>query len=225
MAYFAVYQLAADGSILQWIDFAKVTGTRDWQEHSHRFSVRPNAATVDFRAGLYRSSGTAWFDDVQLADETGKLILSDGFEEPFDPDANATNRWSRSDARFCVVQSETRHSGQRALQATLNFRLSQPELLNTRHGHPADGLEVAPTQLGVFDADYRLARVASARAAPYQSVVPRNLSIKGPLEGWAAAGEAVIGVENAKLGGGDLEAVGGMAVACVREGQPVARES
>ena len=119
----------------------------------------PNAATVDFRAGLYRCSGTAWFDDVQLADEAGKLILSDGFEEEFDPDAKATNHWSRSDARFCVVQSETRHSGQRALQARLNFRLSQPELLNTRHGHPADGLEVAPTQLGVFDADYRLARV------------------------------------------------------------------
>ncbi len=188
MAYLAVYQLAADGSILQWTDFAKAIGTRDWKEHSHRFNVRPNASTVDFRAGLYRSSGTAWFDDVRLCDDTGNLILSDGFEEQFNPDANATNRWSRSDARLCVVQSETRHSGQRALQATLNFRLSQPELLNTRHGHPADGLEVAPTQLGVFDADYRLGRVASARAAPHQSVVRGDVSIKGPLEGWAAAG-------------------------------------
>ena len=34
------------------------------------------------------------------------------------------------------------------------------------------------------------------------------------------AGEAVIGVENAKLGGGDLEAVGGMAVACVQKLRP-----
>jgi hypothetical protein len=188
MAYFAVYQFAADGSIVQWIDFAKVTGTRDWKEFSHQFSVRPNAAKVDFQAGLFRCSGTAWFDDIRLADETGSPILVDGFEEEFNPDAKATNHWSRSDARFCVVQSETRHSGQRALQTKLSFGLPQPELLNTRHGRPADGLEVAPTQLGVFDADYQLQRVAAACAAPHQSVIRRDLSIKGPLEGWAAAG-------------------------------------
>ena len=188
MAYYAVYQLAADGSILQWIDFAKVLGTRDWQEYSHRFTVRPNTATVELRAGLYRASGTAWFDDVRLVDEAGRLILSDGFEEPFDPDVRATNRWIRSDVRFCAVEGEIRHAGARALQAKLNFRWPQPERLNTRHGHPADGLEVAPTQLGVFDADYRLARVTSARAAPQQSVVRGDLAVRGPLEGWAAAG-------------------------------------
>ena len=54
MAYLAVYQFAADGSIVRWIDFAKATGTRDWQKFSHHFNVSPNAATVDFRAGLYR---------------------------------------------------------------------------------------------------------------------------------------------------------------------------
>jgi len=188
MAYLAVYQFGPDGSVVRWIDFAKAVGTRDWQEFSHRFSVSPDAATVDFRAGLYRASGTAWFDDVRLADEAGKLIFADGFEQEFDPDAPATNQWSRTDARFCAVQSETSRSGQRALQASLEFRLPQPELLNTRHGHPADGLEVAPTQLGVFDADYPLARVASARAAPCQSVVASNLCVTGALEGWAAAG-------------------------------------
>jgi hypothetical protein len=196
MAYFAVYQFAADGSIVQWIDFAKVTGTHDWEQFSHQFSVRPNTVTVDFQAGLYRCSGTAWFDDVQLADQEGRPILADGFEEEFDADAKATNRWWRSDARFCLVQSENRHSGQRALQAKLSFGLPKPELLNTRHGLPADGLEVAPTQLGVFDADYRLERVASARAAPHQSVIRPDLSINGPLEGWAAAG--VTGLDAAR---------------------------
>ena len=171
MAYFAVYQFAADGSIVQWIDFAKVTGTHDWEQFSHRFNVRSNTARVDFQAGLYRCSGTAWFDDVRLEDQEGRPILTDGFEEEFNPDVRATNHWWRSDARFCVVQSETRHSGQRALQAKLNFHLTQPERLNTRHGLPADGLEVAPTQLGVFDADYRLQRTAWARAAPHQSVI------------------------------------------------------
>jgi hypothetical protein len=197
MAYFAVYQFAADGSIVQWIDFAKVTGTRDWEQFSHTFEVRPNTARVDFQAGLYRCSGSAWFDDVQLADQDGRPLLADRFEEEFNPDARGTNHWWRSDARFCVVQSETRHSGQRALQAKLNFRLPQTERLNTRHGQPADGLEVAQTQLGVFDADYRLQRVTSARAAPHQSVIRSDLCItNGPLEGWAAAG--VTGYDTAR---------------------------
>jgi hypothetical protein len=189
MAYFAVYQFAADGSIVQWIDFAKVTGTRDWEKFSHQFEVHPNTARVDFQAGLYRCSGSAWFDDVRLADQEGRPIMADGFEEEFNPDARETNHWWRSDARFCVVQNETRHSGQRALQARLNFRLPLTERLNTRHGQPADGLEVAPTQLGVFDADYRLQRVSSARTSPQQSVIQRDVVItNGPLEGWAAAG-------------------------------------
>ena len=189
MAYFAVYQFAADGSIVQWIDFAKVKGTHDWEQFSHRFDIRPNTVRVDFQAGLYRCSGSAWFDDVRLDDREGRPILAAGLEEESNPDARATNHWWRSDARFCLVQSETRHSGQRALQAKLDFRVPQPERLNTRHGNPADGLEIAPTQLGVFDADYRLQRVVSARAAPHQAVIRSDLSINpGPLEGWAAAG-------------------------------------
>src|ERR1019366_8838771 len=85
MAYFAVYQFAADGSIVQWIDFAKVTGTHDWEQFSNQFSVRPNTVTVDFQAGLYRCSGTAWFDDVQLADQEGRPILAPRLEEESNP--------------------------------------------------------------------------------------------------------------------------------------------
>jgi hypothetical protein len=197
MAYFAVYQFAADGSIVQWIDFAKVIGTRDWQQFSHKFSVALGTAKVDFQAGLYRCSGTAWFDDIRLEDGQGKPIPVAGFKEDFNPDARGTNHWWRSDVRFCLVQSETRHSGQCALQAKLNFGLPQTERLNTRYGHPADSLEVAPTQLGVFDADYRLQRAASARAAPHQCVVQPGLCLtNGPLEGWAAAG--VTGFDTAR---------------------------
>jgi len=197
MAYFAVYQFAADGSIVQWIDFAKVTGTRDWEQFSHKFDVRPNTVRVDFQAGLYRCSGNAWFDDVRLDDKEGRPILTPGLEEESNPDARSTNHWWRSDARFCMVQSEIRHSGQRALQAKLDFRVPQPERLNTRHGQPADGLEVAPTQLGVFDAGYRLQRVASAHATPHQAVIQSDLSInKGSLEGWAAVG--VTGYDDAR---------------------------
>jgi hypothetical protein len=188
MAYMAVYQFAADGSILQWIDFAKVTGTQDWKEFSYRFTVHPQTARVDFRVGLYRCSGNAWFDDFQLSDQTGAGILWDDFEAPFDPENTATKHWIRSDPKRCTVQEDSAHSGRRCLAATLEFAVPKIERLNTRHGRPADGLEVAPTQLGVFDADYRLERAASAHAVTHQGIIPRDLAIDGPLEGWAAVG-------------------------------------
>ena len=72
----------------------------------------------------------------------------------------------------------------------------QVERLNTHYGRPEDGLEVAPTQLGVFDADYPLERADSARAAPSQSVVAPELALAGPLAGWAAAG--VTGFDSAR---------------------------
>lgn len=188
MAYLAVYQFAEDGSIAQWIDFGKLTGTRDWKEFTYQFQVNPRAARVELHAGLYRCNGEAWFDDFKLATEVGDLIFTNSFEEEFNPDSTAENHWSRSDARLCQVQAAIKHSGQRALEAKLTYDEPRPERLNTRHGRPADGLEVSPTQLGVFDADYRLQRVASVRAAPGQSVVRQDLSLCGTFEGWAAAG-------------------------------------
>jgi hypothetical protein len=188
MAYLAVYQFAEDGSIAQWIDFAKVTGTRDWKEFTHQFQVHPRAARVELHAGLYRCNGEAWFDGFRLTNEAGQIIFANSFEEEFNPDSTADNHWSCSDARLCQVQNTIKHSGQRALEARLSYDEPRPERLNTRQGRPADGLEVAPTQLGVFDADYRLERVASIRAAPSQNIVRQNLSLPGAFEGWAAAG-------------------------------------
>ena len=190
MAYFAVYQYSENGSIVEWEDLCKVRGSQDWKGFQYGFRAHPKAKTVELQAGLYECGGVAWFDDLQLADERGNKLLTAGFEEPFDPDTQSDKQWLRSDQQLCAVQNEIRHSGHRALKATLHYFLPPEEALNTRHGRPEDGLEVGPDQLGVFQPDYTLERVHSARAAFEQAVVRSDLRIEHPLQGYAACGVA-----------------------------------
>ena len=195
-AHFSVYQVAADGSLPTWRDVCQVRGTEDWKEQRFAFEVHPQATTVSLRAGLYRCRGSAWFDDVRLTDEAGKVLLEADFEPPLPPDRPGPRQWWRSHQEFCVRQSGVTHSGSNALKATLSFEIPGVERLNTRHGRPEDGLEVEPTQLGVFQADYPLERARFAAAAPMQSVVPPALHLDSPVEGWAACG--VVGWDTAR---------------------------
>ena len=190
MAYFAIYQYGEDGGIVEWLDLCKVRGSQDWKEFRHGLLVHPKAKIVELQAGLYQCGGVAWFDDVELAAEDGNKLLTAGFEEQFDPDAQTEKQWRRSNQDLCEVQNEVRHSGQCALKATLNYFLPPEEVLNTRHGRPEDGLEVGPGQLGVFQPDYTLERVRFARAAFEQAVVRPDLRLEHPLQGYAACGVA-----------------------------------
>ncbi|NOY80758.1 MAG: hypothetical protein GXP31_07110 [Kiritimatiellaeota bacterium] len=64
-----------------------------------------------------------------------------------------------------------------------------PVPMNTRAGLPKDGLVVGPTQIGVFDAGYRLKRVAQVQSAPGQDIFPASVRLQaGPVRGWAASG-------------------------------------
>ena len=65
--------------------------------------------------------------------------------------------------------------------------------MNTATGKPADGLEVAAAQIGVFDASFPLKRARSIRTAMGQSVVSRAVELSGDFQGWAASG--VIGYD------------------------------
>lgn len=67
--------------------------------------------------------------------------------------------------------------------------------LNTSTGRPGDGLHLAPYQMGMCDAHYRLRRVARVEPADSQSVIG-GPKITGPIQGWAAAG--VTGWDNAR---------------------------
>lgn len=60
--------------------------------------------------------------------------------------------------------------------------------INMRHGKPEDFLEWDKAQLGVFDAGYRLTGGKSIVPAPDQHIVPAGFTVKGKVEGWAAAG-------------------------------------
>jgi len=196
MAYLAVYQYAADGRITEWQDICKVRGSQDWKEYQYTFRVHPQSRTVELHAGLFQCSGVAWFDDLRLTDAEGRSIVTSGFEEPLNPDGPAEDQWQRSNPAFCEVQSEVRHAGERALQATLHYALPPEERLNTRHGIPEDGLTVEPTQLGVFQPDYLLERVRFARPADDQVILDPGWRLELPLEGYAAAG--VTGFEDAR---------------------------
>ncbi len=68
--------------------------------------------------------------------------------------------------------------------------------INTSTGKPADGLEVAPEQIGIFDPSFPLKRVASLRAATGQLVLREPIDLAGEFEGWAASG--VIGYDQAR---------------------------
>ena len=62
------------------------------------------------------------------------------------------------------------------------FRLESrsPQIrINTALGFPQDDLEVSPTQIGMFDADFRLKRVAAIQVAPGQSVLTSQTKTDG----------------------------------------------
>jgi hypothetical protein len=189
-AHFSVYQVAADGSLPAWRDICQARGTGGWSEHDFTFEVDPQAVAISLRAGLFRCRGQAWFDDVQLRDAEGRLLLDTSFEQPWDPDHREPRNWWRSHKERCTVRSGTAHSGSHALHAALDFEIPRPERLNTRYGRPEDGLEVEPTQLGVFQADYPLEHAWAAVAAPVQAIVDPSFRLDGPVAGWAACGVA-----------------------------------
>ena len=70
------------------------------------------------------------------------------------------------------------------------------EPINTSWGEPADGLEVATDQLGMFDPSYPLRRGCRVRTSPGQDVVTAEVQINEPIEGWAASG--VVGNDQAR---------------------------
>ncbi len=79
------------------------------------------------------------------------------------------------------------------------FRLESrsPQIrINTALGFPQDDLQVTPTQIGMFDADFRLKRVAAIHTAPGQSVLRSQEELTGAFDGYAAS--AVLGMDHAR---------------------------
>ena len=66
--------------------------------------------------------------------------------------------------------------------------------INTAAGWPEDSLTVKNTQLGLFDADYRLKRVAGLQTVPLEGAVIKTENFAA--EGYAASG--IVGMNNAR---------------------------
>ena len=79
------------------------------------------------------------------------------------------------------------------------FRLERrsPQVrINTALGFPQDELQIAPGQIGMFDADFRLKRVSSLRPAPGQVISNESGELRGSFEGYAAT--CVLGMNQAR---------------------------
>ena len=83
-AYMAVYQYAADGKILHFIDFIQKQQATDWQRYETMVDVVPGATRVEFSAGFYRASGTAWIDDVTCAPIPREVRINAHYGKPED---------------------------------------------------------------------------------------------------------------------------------------------
>ena len=71
MAFMALYQYDAKGTLVEYRDFAQVRGTTAWSRYRHTFSPGPSVARIHIKCGLYLAGGTAWFDDIRLGNVTG----------------------------------------------------------------------------------------------------------------------------------------------------------
>ncbi len=83
-AFLAVYQYGADDQLVAFADYAHVTGTTDWAHHEYSFQVAAGATKVQFHAGLYLASGTAWVDEVTCAPLPHEERINAHYGEPGD---------------------------------------------------------------------------------------------------------------------------------------------
>lgn len=75
-AYIALYQYGVQDKLITFRDFAVARGTTEWSYYSFICKAEPAATRLSVRFGLYQTHGTAWFDDIRLAD------ISDARLEP-----------------------------------------------------------------------------------------------------------------------------------------------
>jgi len=69
-AYAAVYEFDFHGNLLAFRDFVQAVGTQDWQQAKATWTSHPRAFYTEVRLGLYNAEGIAWFDGVQVVQDT-----------------------------------------------------------------------------------------------------------------------------------------------------------
>ena len=196
-AYLAVYQWGPGGKLGSWRDTIHLVGDRDWTANQYPFRVDPDAEVIEVKVGLFRCTGTAAIDDISITDETGRELVTDGgFENVTAPDEARPHNWYRTQKDLAAIVETTPHSGTKCARVRLAAAGVGELVMNTAKGAPLDGLQVAPEQIGVFDAQFPLKRVQYAAAAPDQFIVPPGFLADAPMEGWSAT--TVLGYDDAR---------------------------
>lgn len=149
---------------------------------NERYLLRARMRTRDVR-GL----GFAYLAPYQL-DEAGQLVtFRDVGQQRGDSDWTLVEYVFGTDSRTRRISLRTglfQAAGSAWFDDVSLVPLPPEEHLNTRFGDPQDGLQVRPDQLGLFDASFALARAAQARSA--SPLLPADLLLEGPFEGFAA---------------------------------------
>lgn len=65
-AFMAIYQFDPEGHIVTAHDFVQIAGSRSWTYASYSLTVHLQAEYLAVRLGIYKASGRAWFDDINL---------------------------------------------------------------------------------------------------------------------------------------------------------------
>ena len=196
-AYLAVYQYDAAGELVAWQDTLHMTGSRDWNPNTYSFALGPGATIIHIKVGLYVCRGSARFDEISLRDAAGNELVRDpGFEEATLTTERAPHRWYVTQPELCRIMNGTTNWGAKCARVVLHHAAPEQLALNTAKGWPADGLQVTPEQIGIFDAGFPLQRVAGLAAAPHQAIAPADLRLEAPATGWAAT--TVLGYDEAR---------------------------
>ncbi len=142
------------------------------------------------------------FARFQQLDDKGNEIYAAGLELER---LKGTSPWHKVERLFYVapgcktirVSFGLNHATGTIEGAGFRMEPRSPQVrINTSHGFPQDDLQVEPGQIGMFDADFRLKRVATIRAAEGQTIVSSSDELHGAFEGYAAT--CVLGMTRAR---------------------------
>ncbi|MBN2450520.1 MAG: beta-galactosidase [Lentisphaeria bacterium] len=111
-AYLAIYQFDEAGALVTFRDFAQQRGASDWRTHTYTFSTEPRTALCTIKVGIFRATGTAWFDEVRLADVTGLqwLPMNTRTGKPEDGLRTAPAQMGLFDADYPLKRSAALHA-------------------------------------------------------------------------------------------------------------------
>lgn len=184
--------------------------TTRWQQTTAWYSDVPAGKEKDqfLLSGWVRADGVSPAPDghgfvrYQQLDEKGNEVYAAGLDVER---LTGTHSWHKVERLLCVLP------GCKTIRVSFGLNRATggvegagfcmepkpPQVqINTAHGFPQDDLQVEPGQVGMFDADFRLKRAVTIRAAEGTTIVPEAGELHGEFEGYAAT--CVLGMNSAR---------------------------